>query len=153
MFLTRRRSQATSTRVSDWVVATLGGWLILAAQPVGTAHPSMEVAGTAVQFVGLSFTVIGFLALGRSFGVVAANRGLTVRGPYRVVRHPIYLSHAITMSGFLIANPAPVNFAIAAVVVTCQLLRINAEERILSDTSDYAEYRTRVRWRLVPHVY
>jgi protein-S-isoprenylcysteine O-methyltransferase Ste14 len=153
MFLTRRRSQSTSTRVGDWIVATLGGWLILAAQPVGTSHASMEVGGTALQLIGLSCTVVGFLALGRSFGVVAANRGLTVRGPYQIIRHPIYLSHAITMSGFLIANPAAVNFAIAAVVVTCQLMRINAEERVLSDTSDYAAYRAQVRWRLVPHVY
>lgn len=153
MFLTRRRSQATSTRVSDWIVATLGGWLTLALQPVGTAHAPMEFAGTALQLVGLSFTIVGFLALGRSFGVVAANRGLTVHGPYRIVRHPIYVSHGVTLAGFLLANPAAVNFAIGAVVVTCQLMRISAEERVLTATSDYNGYRAQVRWRLIPGLY
>ena len=153
MFLTRRRSQATSTRVGDWIVATIGGWLPLALQPVGSAHVGLEISGMAVQLAGLTCTAIGFLALGRSFGIVAANRGLTVRGPYRIVRHPIYFSHAITLSGFLLANPGWLNFAIVAIVGAGQIMRIMAEERVLRETGDYAEYAGRVRWRLIPGVF
>lgn len=152
MFLTRRRSYATSTRVFDWIVAA-GGWLPLALRPVDGGSLSAEAAGVGLQMTGLTLTCIGFLYLGKSFGVVAANRGLKINGPYRVVRHPIYFSHTLTGIGFLVANFSSLNLAILATLVICQLLRIQAEERILTETADYAAYRARVRWRLLPGVY
>ena len=152
MFLTRRRSQATSQRPWDWVVATLGGWLPLAMRP----HDSggfLELYGSGIQVLGLTCVIISFLTLGKSFGVVAANRGLKVGGPYRFVRHPIYFSHSITMLGFVIANLWWYNIALIITITVFQVLRIAAEERILTATSDYASYKERVRWRLLPGLY
>lgn len=152
MFLTRRRSQATSPRPWDWVVATLGGWLPLAMRP----HESggfLEIYGTGIQIVGLSCVLVSFLTLGKSFGVVAANRGLKVGGPYRFVRHPIYFSHSITLLGFVIANLWWYNTALIVAITVFQVFRISAEERVLTETGDYAAYKERVRWRLVPGLY
>lgn len=153
VFLTRRRSSATSVRVRDWVVASIGGWLPLALQSTGTAPSGALVAGTLLQVLGLTLTCYGFWSLGRSFGVVAANRGIQSRGLYRFVRHPIYLSHSITIGGFLLANPSLLNLALVAVITVCQVLRIFAEERLLRRSGEYASYAGRVRWRLVPGVY
>ena len=153
VFLARRRSYNTSVRVQDWVVASLGGWLPLALQPTGGAPDGVLVMGTIVQMLGLSLTCYGFWSLGRSFGVVAANRGIKSRGPYAFVRHPIYLSHSITMGGFLLANPSAFNAVLLAIITTFQLLRILAEERVLTASGDYAAYAGRVRWRLVPGLY
>ncbi|MBI5949802.1 MAG: isoprenylcysteine carboxylmethyltransferase family protein [Chloroflexi bacterium] len=153
MFLTRRRSVATSTRVFDWLAATGGGWLPFFLQPQDGLPAAAEIIGTAVQVAGLTCTIICFTYLGKSFGIVAANRGLKTHGPYGLVRHPIYVSHSITMTGFLIANFHPVNVAMLAVITACQLLRIRAEERVLTDTADYAAYRAVVRWRLLPGVF
>lgn len=152
MFLTRRRSQATSQRPWDWVVATLGGWLPLAMRP----HESggfLEVYGTGIQIVGLTCVLVSFLTLGKSFGVVAANRGLKVGGPYRFVRHPIYFSHSITLLGFVIANLWWYNIALIVAITVFQVFRIAAEERVLTETGDYAAYKARVRWRLLPGLY
>src|SRR5690606_32669038 len=102
---------------------------------------------------GLGLTCYAMLTLGRSFGVVAANRGLKINGPYRLVRHPIYLAHTITLMGFVVANFTPLNLAIALVTTALQILRIRAEERVLSATGDYDSYRGRVRWRLLPGVF
>lgn len=151
MFLTRRRSRATSSRPFDWLVAT-GGWLPLLARP-HEAEGSLAMAGAITQVGGLGLTCAAMLSLGRSFGVVAANRGLKVHGPYRFVRHPVYLAHTVTYIGFVMANPTPWNAAIGVATLTCQVFRMRAEERVLSATSDYNEYRARVRWRLVPGVY
>ena len=57
------------------------------------------------------------------------------------------------MVGFLVANPSVLNAALLVLTTACQLMRIRAEERILTETADYAEYRARVRWRLVPGLY
>jgi len=153
MFLTRRRSQATSTRPIDWLAATIGGWLPLVLRPHGEAGEAAAFAGTGLQMLGLTLTTIGFLALGKSFGVVAANRGLKVKGPYSIIRHPIYFSHTVTLAGFVLANFTPLNLGILLVVSAFQILRIHGEERVLTATGDYAEYKQRVRFRLIPGVY
>ena len=37
--------------------------------------------------------IAGKVVLGRSFGLVPANRGIVARGPYLLVRHPIYAGY------------------------------------------------------------
>lgn len=152
LFLTRRRSKATSRRLIDWVAAA-GSWLPFAFMPVDGVWESLAVTGTGIQMAGLCLTIVCFTALGRSFGIVAANRGLKVNGPYRIVRHPIYFAHAVTMTGFVVANPHAYNVALFAVIMAFQVYRMNAEERVLTETGDYAQYARQVRWRLVPGVY
>lgn len=152
IFLTRRRSYTTSTRPLDWVMA-IGGWLPLAARPVSGEAMLPAVTGVGLQVIGLSLALICFSALGRSFGVVAANRGLKVHGPYQLVRHPIYAAHFITMAGFFVANVSAWNGVLLGALVFFQIMRIRAEERVLTETSDYAAYAQQVRWRLVPGLY
>lgn len=152
MFLTRRRSEYTSSRPMDWVVATLGGWMPLLMRPHelgGTA----QLLGASVQIAGLLMVFVSFSTLGRSFGVVAANRGLKVGGPYRLVRHPIYFAHTVTLTGFLMANFWWYNLTIFVLVAVFQVLRIAAEERVLVATTPYESYRARVRYRLIPGLY
>ena len=84
---------------------------------------------------------------------IAANRGLKVNGPYRLVRHPIYFAHFLTLGGFVVANMSALNVGLAAAVLVCQLLRMSAEERVLESSAEYATYRRQVRWRLIPGVY
>jgi protein-S-isoprenylcysteine O-methyltransferase Ste14 len=152
IFLTRRRSIATSTRPFDWVIAA-GGWLSLLARPADSPADWATSLGVGIQVVGLVLTIIGFAYLGRSFGVVAANRGIKVGGPYRFVRHPIYLSHTLTTTGFVLANFSIWNVAVLVALTACQVLRMQAEERVLTESGPYADYARRVRWRLVPGLY
>ena len=153
VFLTRRRSQITSPRVGDWIVATIGGWLPLALHPGSGDYSTVVVAGVVVQMASLCLTMVGFFYLGRSFGIVAANRGVKVHGPYRLIRHPIYFAEFITTFGFLMSNFTLLNLGIALLASACQFARIHAEERVLSGSAEYLAYRGQVRWRLLPGVY
>jgi len=153
VFLTRRRSTVTSKRLRDWFVATVGGWLTLVLLPSGGGYSIVVVAGVGVQMASLFLTTVGFLYLGRSFGIVAANRGVKVHGPYRLVRHPIYFAEFVTTIGFLMSNFTLLNLSVALVVGICQLARIQAEERVLSGSAEYRTYRSQVRWRLLPGLY
>ena len=87
-FLIRRSPRAVSRRIGDWLLAlggTFGGVLL---QPSGAhSHWGLD-AGLGVQLVGLTISIVALFALGRSFGSVAADRGIILRGPYGVVRHP-----------------------------------------------------------------
>jgi protein-S-isoprenylcysteine O-methyltransferase Ste14 len=91
--------------------------------------------------------------LGRSFGLVPANRGIVSSGLYRVVRHPIYLGYLVTHCGFVIANPLNWNLAVLIVADAALMFRAVLEERTLSKDSEYRAYMQRTRWRIVPGLF
>ena len=129
----------------------------LAGPPLLRAHSDAgltpDVVTAMVSAVGLGLVVLGKIALGRSFGVVPANRGVVVGGPYSVVRHPIYTGYLITHVAFLVANPAPWNAAVILIADAALVLRALMEERVLSADAEYQGYCQRVGWHLVPGVF
>jgi protein-S-isoprenylcysteine O-methyltransferase Ste14 len=112
-----------------------------------------DVATAMLSAIGLGLVVIGKMALGRSFGLVPANRGVVVRGPYTFVRHPIYTGYLITHAAFFIADPTPWNAAVILIADTALILRALMEERVLSADAEYQRYCRRVGWHLVPGVF
>lgn len=152
-YLIRRPARMVSRRLGDWLFAfggTFGGVLF---RPVG-AHPRWGVdIGLSVQLIGLAICVVSFLALGRSFGFAAADRGLVRRGPYAVVRHPIYASYLLLQSGYVLQSLSLWNALVMLMVTSCNVGRILAEDRLLATNKGYGAYRTRVRWRLLPGVW
>jgi protein-S-isoprenylcysteine O-methyltransferase Ste14 len=106
-----------------------------------------------VSAVGLLLVVVGKIALGRSFGVAPANRGVVVRGPYTRVRHPIYAGYLVTHIAFFAAHPAPWNACVILIADTALIVRALMEERVLSTDVEYQIYCRRVGWHLVPGVF
>jgi len=102
---------------------------------------------------GLILVMLAKLSLGRSFGLIPANRGVVSTGLYRFVRHPIYMGYLLTHVGFVIANPVGWNFFILAAADVTLLLRAVREEQTLVSDAAYCDYMGRVRWRLVPGVF
>jgi protein-S-isoprenylcysteine O-methyltransferase Ste14 len=149
-FLVRRRPRVVAAWSGPWLLAaggTFGGLLL---RPSG-AHPSWGVtAGLVSQVAGLAIAVTALIFLGRSFGFVAADRGLVTRGPYAVVRHPVYAAYILVQSGYLMQSVSLRNAIVLAFATCCNIGRIYAEERLLAQSSEHAEYTRRVRWRLVP---
>jgi protein-S-isoprenylcysteine O-methyltransferase Ste14 len=93
------------------------------------------------------------ITLGRRFGVRPALRGLTNKGPYALVRHPMYLSYLLADIGY---NLQEWNAGTALMVVTgwaSLIYRIYAEERILSIDAGWQTYSGRVRYRLLPGIW
>ena len=105
---------------------------------------------SVIQIIALVGWAVSLMALGRSFGIVAADRGLVQHGPYRFVRHPIYAFEALFFLGYLIAVPTLQSAIIISAWVVLQILRIVREERMLGG---YEEYKHKVRWRIIPGVW
>lgn len=101
----------------------------------------------------MSITIVALLSLRRSFGVVAANRGVRTGGLYRFVRHPLYGSYIIGYVGFLLGNVTAWNMLLIVLMFMCQYLRTHAEERILLHDPIYQEYAVRVPYRFIPFVF
>ena len=112
-----------------------------------------DVVTAAASALGLAFVVLGKLTLGRSFGLVPANRGVVIRGPYALVRHPIYSGYLITHLAFLVAHPSWWNAVVIGIADTALILRALIEERVLNGDAEYQAYCRRVEWHLVPGVF
>jgi len=132
------------------VVSTLGPTLLRASNEPGLVPDAV----TALMSVaGLSVEIAGKLTLGRSFGLVPANRGVVVQGPYAIVSHPIYTGYLLTHLAFLMAHPRMLNVAILLVGDAALIVRALLEERVLGGDATYREYCRRVSWHLLPGVF
>ena len=149
----RRRARLVDRSVAAAVMTTVS----LVAPPLLRAVDGSPLAPDAVtamvSAIGLSLVIVGKMALGRSFGVVPANRGIVVRGPYSFVRHPIYTGYLITHLGFVAANPTTWNITLILVGDAALVVRALMEERVLSKDVEYQGYCQRVGWHLMPGVF
>ena len=118
-----------------------------------TMHLVPEAVGVGLQLAGLAGQFSAKIVLGRSFGLLPAQRGLVMAGPYRVVRHPIYLGYLVSHIGFLLANASWQNLAVLAALYAAQVWRIRREEQLLAAQEAYRAYQARVHWRLLPFIY
>lgn len=116
-------------------------------------HLIPETAAVGLQIVGIVIQLWSKLTLRRSFGLLPANRGVVVSGPYRVLRHPMYVGYTIRNIGFLLPNFGLQNLVVFAVHFCVQICRIVREEHVLSKDKSYREYMSRVRYRLIFGVY
>jgi protein-S-isoprenylcysteine O-methyltransferase Ste14 len=113
-------------------------------QPSDVDSTTLVVLGDFVAFGACIWLLASVLALGRCFGVLPEARGLVTRGPYQIVRHPVYVGEFGTFAGFLIAAPTAWNLAVVAAFCVGQAVRMRLEERALTlEFPEYAAYAAR----------
>ena len=139
--------------LGDWLLATTATYAGLLIIPGVMLVPALAPIGVTLAVAGNLVQAWAKLVLRRSFGVAPANRGIKITGPYKIVRHPMYAGYALVHMGVMILMFSPINMVIYAIGWWAQILRILAEERLLSQDPEYADYMTKVRWRLIPGLF
>lgn len=152
LFVVRRQPLSVSRSPLAWTAAVVGTFGMLGARPHYAPVAGLEPLYAAVQVAGAGVAIWSVVALGRSFGLVAANRGIATRGPYRFVRHPLYAGYFLTETGYVLENPSVRNVGLFLVVMAVQVVRIVVEERWLMLDPLYRTYARAVRWRVLPLV-
>jgi protein-S-isoprenylcysteine O-methyltransferase Ste14 len=149
----RRKATAVDRSVAAGVVTTLAliGPPLVRTSAAGGLLP--DAATAVISVIGVCVVISGKIVLGRSIGIVPANRGIVATGPYLFVRHPIYTGYLISHAGFLAAHPTAWNVAVLLVADTALVIRALFEERVLGGDERYREYCSRVGWHLVPGVF
>jgi len=112
--------------------------------------------GDVLVAVGLYFIFVVYRENTFTGATVEVETGQKVvdTGPYAVVRHPMYASGALYVFGTPLALGSYWGFVAIAATMPFLLWRLLDEERILTrDLPGYADYRRRVRHRLVPMVW
>jgi protein-S-isoprenylcysteine O-methyltransferase Ste14 len=117
------------------------GAAVLLSPPTHAVPTPLLVAGEALAAVGVVWLLASVLALGRCFGILPEARGLVTRGPYRIVRHPVYLGEIGICAGLVIGAPTAWNLTCGALLLGAQLVRMRLEERALEhEFPAYAAY-------------
>jgi protein-S-isoprenylcysteine O-methyltransferase Ste14 len=127
---------------------------VVALRPPGeTTATTLVLAGDLLTLVSCGWLLVAVLALGRCFGILPEARGLVTRGPYRLVRHPVYLGELGAAAGLVVASPSLWNVGALAVFACAQAVRMPLEERALSaEFPEYGEYAAQTP-RLVPRLF
>ena len=154
LVLVARRAQLRDMSPLTIAAPMYAAFFFVLFDPHDTRRFIPEMAGVLLQLMGTGWQFTSKFFLGRSFGLLPARRGLVLNGPYRLVRHPIYLGYLIGHVGFLLVNFSWRNFAVLALLYAAQVHRILREESVLAaDNAEYRAYQQRVRWRLLPFIF
>jgi protein-S-isoprenylcysteine O-methyltransferase Ste14 len=113
-------------------------------------YVAWPTAGLVLVTLAAGLSLVSLLAMGKLFGVRPALRDLVTNGPYRFVRHPMYLSYALADIGYNLQEWNLVTLLLVLVGWISLLYRIRAEERVLSQHAEWPAYVVLVRYRLIP---
>ena len=126
-------------------VVALGG-------PGSDTATALVLVGDLVAVCACAWLLASVVVLGRCFGVLPEARGLVTRGPYRVVRHPVYLGEIGACAGLVLAAPAAWNVAVLGLFTAAQAVRMRLEEKALAaEFPQYVQYAARTG-RLLPRL-
>jgi protein-S-isoprenylcysteine O-methyltransferase Ste14 len=125
-------------------------WLLPAPR---TNNLYVLAASDILLCVGLLLAVYSVTYLRHRFSIIPEARGLVVTGPYRLVRHPIYLGEIISALGLVMPALLSIQLLVFVLFVAAQLRRTSYEERVLGAT--FPEYTGYARHtpRLIPFLF
>jgi protein-S-isoprenylcysteine O-methyltransferase Ste14 len=116
-------------------------------------HVASPAAGLVLVTLAAALSLVSLLTMGRRFGVRPALRGLVTSGPYRFVRHPMYLSYILADIGYNLQEWNFVTLLLVLVGWMSLVYRIHAEERVLSQHAEWPAYVILVPYRLFPGIW
>ncbi|SFI01730.1 methyltransferase family protein [Bradyrhizobium sp. cf659] len=152
--MTRSPAKAQADGVLPRIAAFVGTympWTIAFFGKTDQALPNL--ASTACVLVGMIMMLITIRHLGRSFSLVPQARNVVQTGPYRWIKHPLYLAEEIAVLGVVLRNPTPLTAVLLVLHIGVQVCRILYEEDLLRrNCPEYSSYEAS-RWRVVPYVW
>ena len=143
-----------SATVNLRTLAASGAMLILPCfmRPIDRSTGALATVGLIFELFGVLLTQVSRVYMGRSFGILPANRGIVSKGPFRWVRHPIYFGWLVLSIGYAMSYANPRNMVLIVVTLPFMVWRIDQEETHLSADTAYRGYLDHVRYRLLPGV-
>jgi protein-S-isoprenylcysteine O-methyltransferase Ste14 len=116
-------------------------------------NPNILLLASLVTISGIAIAIYSLSMLGRSFSIIPQARKLVQTGPYKFVRHPVYLGELISILGVVLARLSIVAIALYCLLTALLIYRALQEEKLLAGI--FPEYDTHFlrRARLIPGVF
>ena len=163
--LLRKRLNAKEEENEQKMVVKLSGLLFIAAFIVAGINwrfswyilPNWAVWISAVIFLACYLLYAEVLRentyLSRTIEV-QENQKVIDTGLYGIVRHPMYSATTLLFLAMPLVLASPISFAIMLLYIPLIVIRINNEEKVLEEgLMGYKEYKTRVKYRLIPFIW
>ena len=151
-YIIRKDPVERSHGVGEIVIPLIGGILpftLLFSPP----HPLIlsSIRYVYAVFIWMTaatcLTLWGLWTLKRSFSVTVEARELVTGGPYRFVRHPVYLGEMLTALAVCVLRFSVMNAVLIVFFVIIQLYRSRLEEnKLMRVFPDYAGFASKTLW-------
>jgi protein-S-isoprenylcysteine O-methyltransferase Ste14 len=154
-YLRRSQPVATSRSVTAHGAAFAATWLplVLPLFQGAPPGPGRQAVADVLLIFGTGWAVWSLRYLHRSVSVLAQARELVAEGPYRWVRHPLYVGELVSSLGLAIAVDSYPALALWFAMCGLQVYRAVREEQVLSQALPaYPGYRSRTA-ALLPGVF
>ena len=139
------------------IILTIGQYSTLVYLMVFSKWISPNYYLSAIQIVGFIVAAWAILEMNKSKINIAptplSGSSLIQSGPYKLVRHPMYLSLILTLTPAIISYYNPINLCVFVIFIINLFFKMFFEEALLKDFfPDYKDYM-KISWRLFPYVF
>jgi protein-S-isoprenylcysteine O-methyltransferase Ste14 len=154
-YLRRGPARATTSSVTARVAAVVATWIPFAIPLLHGSPPGAVWQGVSdvLLLAGTVWAIWSLRSLGRNLSVIAQARDVADRGPYRWIRHPLYVGEIVSSLGLAIAAHSLAAIAVWLGICALQVYRaVREEQLLLAVLPGYGAYRIRTA-ALLPGIF
>ena len=154
LIITRSPAKAQADGLLPTIAAFVGTYLPWTITFFGKTDQALpNLLSTACVLIGTIMMLVTIRHLGRSFSLVPQARSVVQTGPYRWIKHPLYLAEETAILGAVLQYLTPVTVIVFVLHIGVQVCRILYEEDLLRrNCPEYSSYEAS-RWRVIPYVW
>ncbi|MCA1361080.1 isoprenylcysteine carboxylmethyltransferase family protein [Bradyrhizobium sp. IC3069] len=154
LIMTRSPAKAHADGLLPRIAAFVGSYMPWTISFLGKSDDTLpNLASTVCVLVGTIMMLVTIRHLGRSFSLVPQARSVVQTGPYRWIKHPLYVAEEIVVLGVVLQYLTPVTVMVLVLHIGIQVCRILYEEDLLRrNCPEYSCYEAS-RWRVIPYVW
>jgi protein-S-isoprenylcysteine O-methyltransferase Ste14 len=139
------------------IILTIIQYSMLTTFVIVGSNLALGIVGLAVEIIGIAIGFWAVIAMNESKIHIApkprSGSVLIQKGPYKLIRHPMYLAIIVTFIPILISHFSFLRLAIMAVLTINLFVKLNFEETLLKKHFvDYEEY-TKKSKKIIPYIY
>lgn len=121
--------------------------------PSISEDPGILFTANLIMIFGMFFSLYALFVLGKNFSIIPQVRGLVQSGPYRIIRHPLYVGEIFSTFGIFLVRPSISTIAVFLFLILCQVYRAFQEEILLDSIfPEYEGYRSKTA-RFIPYIF
>lgn len=156
IYLSRGTAILTTKSLPTKLIAFAATFMPFTLPMLNGAVPSgipILLISSLILFFAMVFTLLALGALGRSFSLIPQARKLVTTGPYRFVRHPVYVGEILGALGLVVWGFSIEKTLVFLLLIGCEIYRALQEEVLLREAFyEYGEYAGRTK-RFIPGIF